>query len=234
MLFGGKENTFNDPNDNWHNDLNQAIDAKYLGSDWGWKLSASYDVQPNLQLDAVFSWAPNVTTTGHLDLVNNTVPALNLGGDGENEILDPSKLKLSQLTLTREVQNRTFPKLEIKLPKTLTLSAAYKLDWFALHFSYGIGLSSLSLAYGPDEIGLKPAHSFTLGLDFKYVQSGMGLLILKKVAHGSENLGDSGDSLLLPLFSLGTSSKVWQNYELNFSLVLSPVPIFKMGIGYSF
>ncbi len=234
MLFGGKENTFNDPNDNWHNDLNQALDAEYLGSDWGWKLSASYAVQPNLRLDAVFSWAPNVTTAGYLDLINNSVPALNLGGDGKDEILDPSKLKLSQLTLTREVQNKTFPKLEIKLPKTLTLAAAYRLGWFAMHFSYGLGLSPLSLAYGPDEIGLTPAHSFKLGLDFKYIQSGLGLLILKKVAHGSENLGDSGHSLLLPLFTLGTSSKVWQNYDLNFSLVVSPVPIFKMGIGYSF
>ena len=237
MLFGGKENTFNDPNDNWHNDLNQSIDAEYLGSDWGWKISASYDLQPNLQLDAVFSWAPNVTTAGHLALVNNTVPALNLGGeseDGEDEILDPAKLKLSQLTLTREVQNKTFPQLEIKLPKTLTLAAAYKLNWLALHFSYGLGLSPISLAYGPDEIGFKPAHSIKLGLDFKYIQTGFGLLILKKVAHGSENLGDSGTSILLPLFALGTHHQVWQNYDLNFSLVLAPMPIFKMGVGYSF
>jgi len=238
MVFGGKENTFNDPNDSWHNDLNQFIDADYRGSDWGWKIAATYHVNPDFQVNAVFHWTPNVTTSGYMTLVNNTIPALNLDLLGEQsdeqEILDPAKLKLSQLTLTEQVDNKVYPELEVRLPKMLRLGGAYRYHWLAVHFNYSLGLSPLSFVYGEDEIGLKPSHTFLLGFDLKYVQTGFGLSILHKKARGSKNLGSDGVRMQVPLFTLGTHINVGKNIRLYLSLQSLPLPSMKMSFNYQF
>ena len=239
MLFGGKENTFNDPNDAWHNDLNQFIDATYRGSDWGWKLGGSYSINPDFQVSGVFIWAPDITNRGSMKLINNTIPALNIDlmgqqGEQEQDILDPEKLKLSQLTLTREVDNKVYPSLQMRLPKILRIGAAYRVNWFAVHFSYSMGFSPLSFVYGKDEIGVKPAHTFLLGFNLKYVQMGLGLSVLKKVAKGSENLGEDGLTSILPLFTIGSQAQIGEAMNFYFSLLSLPLPCVKISFGYKF
>ena len=236
MLFGGKENIFNDPNDSWYNNLNQYINANYTGSDWGWKIACSFDLNDNFKFDTVFEWAPNVTARGNMEFINNTVPAINLGfGDsGDSEILNPEKLKLSQMTLTKRVDGNVYQKLELNLPKTLKLGAAMKTSWVALHLNYALGFSPVSFVYGNDEIGIKPSHILRLGLDFKYVQTALGFAILNKVAKGSETLGENGTTTMLPLFSLGTGLEFSQNYRADFQVFAVPMPILKLSLGIRF
>ncbi|NOY57835.1 MAG: hypothetical protein GXO75_02745 [Calditrichaeota bacterium] len=239
MLFGGKENTFNDPNDNWYNNLNQSIDAKYEGNDWGWQIAGGYDVNKRLQINAVFEWLPDIALGGFMDLLNNAVPALNLnvlGQDsgGEEGILNASKLNLSQLTLTKKVDNSTYSEIVLRLPKTLKLGAAYRYNWLVAHLNYSLGMTPMSIVYGRDEIGFRPAHTLRTGFDLKYIQIGAGFTTLTKVAKGSENLGEGGSTLIIPLFSLGTSVSFTQNMHLNVLVVSFPTPILRTSFSVKF
>jgi hypothetical protein len=239
MLFGGKENTFNDPRDNWHNDLNQSLNAQYRGSDWGWKLGGSWRFNENFMSSVVMDWQPNISASGDMKLVNNAIPALSLGKEdktksGEDEILDPSKLKLSQLTLTRQVDNKIYQRLTMNQPKILKIGAAYQWNWLALHLCFSKGFTPLSFIYGTDEIGLKLVYTLRLGLDFKYLQVGLGLMQLQKIARGSDKLRDGGESISVPLFSIGTDIHLRQNLDLQVVIAPTPLPMIKFGWGLFF
>lgn len=234
MLSGGKENIFNDPNDSWYNDLNQSIDAHYAGADLGWKIAGSYNFNKNLYFDAVLEWNPNVTASGSINLLNNAVPAINFNHEDGSEIIDPSKLKLSQLTLTKKVDNKVYPQVKLKLPRTLKIGGAFRTSRVNMHLNYGLAFSPVSFVYGKDEIGLKPTHTLRLGFDFKYVQTAMGFSVLKKVAKGSENLGEEGDAIFLPLFSLGSGMDFLNAYRVDFLIFAVPMPLLKVSLGYNF
>ncbi len=237
MLYGGRENTFNDPNDNWHNDLDQAVNARYKGDAVGWTLGSSYQVSDDISLAAVLEWMPDIDAAGYMRIVNNKVPALNLDavtGDSEDEIFQAEKLKLSQLTLTEPVPHQTFSTLKFKLPKTVKLGAAWHKKWFTAALSYHYTFSPVSFVYGGDEIGIKPGHRLTAGFDFKYVQTGVGFMTLKKFSRGPKDLETETVNYFLPVFTLGSSMVVQRNYLCYISLVLDPVPALKIGYGYYF
>ncbi len=240
MLFGGKENTFNDPNDNWHNDLNQAIKTEYKGSALASQVDAAYDVRPNFQLNLVYNWSQKIVTNGYMDLTNNAVPALNLDVLGEDEtdeeaeILDASKLKLSQLTLTKSVENETWNQLTLKMPSTLKLGMAYQINWFALHLNYSHGFSPIAFQYGDAEFGLSTDNLFRLGLDFKYVQLGMGIGTGNTITKGSKHFDEEQSSVYLPLFSLGSSFNISKMYSMNLMLVSTSTPILRTTFNVKF
>lgn len=241
MITGGKEFAFNDPNDNWYNQLNQVLEAEYDGGGWGWKLAGSYLVQENLQFQALVEWAPNIHTHGFANIVNNTIPALSLSlfgaedDDPEAEILDPEKLKLSQLTLTRQIDSETHAELLLKLPKTLKLGVAWRSGLISVHANYSLGFSPVAIQYGDHEIGLKPSHILRLGFDFKYLQAGIGFAALNRVMQGSTRLTEGdGATLWLPLFSLATGVDWLEHYRIDLLAIAVPLPVLKMTFGYRF
>lgn len=239
MLFGGKENTFNDPNDNWHNDLNQAIHTEYKGTGLGGQLAIGYDIFSNFQFNLVYNWAPDINMNGFMDLVNNAVPALNLDVLGENdsaddEILDASKLKLSQLTLTKQVNNNTYPNLFLRLPKTLNMGMAFQPGWFGVHLNCRKSFSPVSFQYGEEEIGLSPDYTLRTGLDFKYVQLSGGFVSLKKIASSSNVVSDDELTLFLPLFSIGSFIKFSNRYSMNVLLVSATTPLLRTTFNVNF
>ncbi len=238
MLYGGQENTFNDPNDNWHNDLTQSIDTHYDGHALSYQAGAAYSSNP-FYLAMVVDWNPDIRATGYLNLVSNTVPALNtdvLLGESEEddaEILDPEKLNLSQLTLTRRVNQTSYPEMTIRYPGTLKLGAAYRWDHTAVHFNYVWGFTPLSVVYGSEEAGIHPVHTVRLGLDIKSIQFGIGGTILKTLSEGAENLFSADQTLILPLASVGTTLE-WDPILLNMLLAANPTPMFSVTLGYRF
>jgi hypothetical protein len=238
MLYGGQENTFNDPNDNWHNDLTQSIDTDYDGHALSYQVAASYSSDP-FYLAMVMDWNPDIRATGQLDLVSNTVPALNtdvlLGESDEEdaEILDPEKLNLSQLTFTKRVNQTSFPEMTIRYPSMLKLGAAYRWDHTAVHLDYAWGITPLSVVYGPDKVGIHPVHTVRLGLDIKSVQLGIGGAILKTLSEGAENLFAADQTFILPLVSAGTTLE-FKRILLNMLLAANPTPLLSVTIAYRF
>ena len=236
MLFAGQEKAFNDPRDLWPNDLHQRIDSKYEGGGWGFKLGYTFRPQRNISIDAVFSWAADIVTSGAMNLHLNTIPALNIGvdADDEEEILDAAKLDLSRLTYTQPVYNKEYNQLTINLPKQLRLGVAYRLGSFEGHLSYGRYFHEFSFEYGDGRFGLKLENTLRLGFDLKYVQFGLGFITGRTVLVGSEVLEDANTSMFFPLFSLGTNFLFAQKYSLNLTAVSVPMPILRMSFGYQF
>jgi len=182
MLFAGQEKAFNDPRDLWSNNLHQRIDANFKGNSWGYKLGYTYRPNQDLSLDAVFSWAFGIVTSGEMNLEMNTVPALNVDPNVSNteEILDPAKLDLSMLTYTQPVYNKAYSELKINLPKNLRFGVAYRLGSLEGHLSYGRYFHEFSFEYGGGRIGLKLKNTLRLGLSYKYLQLDLDSLVLKR------------------------------------------------------
>ena len=236
MLFAGQEKSFNDPGDLWSNNLHQRIDSNYKGTGWGAKLGYTFRQSQNLSFDAVFSWAADIVTTGAMNLEMNTVPALNIdmNADDEDEILIQAKLDLSKLTYTQPVYNKNYNELTINQPKQLRLGAAYRLGSLEGHLSYGRYFHEFSFEYGEGRIGLKLKNTLRLGLDLKYVQMGLGFVSAETVLVGSKALEDAHSSLLFPLFTLGTRFRFAEKYTLHFTAVSVPMPFMRMSVGYQF
>ncbi len=99
MLFNGHEFIFNNPNDNWHNALNQSLQGKFKGSSWRMNWGGWYLLNGHFILDGVLSLQTPLTLNGELVLQTNKIPALNVNAlssdDPDAEILDPTKLNLS-------------------------------------------------------------------------------------------------------------------------------------------
>jgi len=237
MLYAGRENTFNDPNDSWINTLNQSFDGRYSGAGWGWRAGVLFETRPALQLALSFDWQPEISASGAAEILNYTVPALNLDAlgqeDGEDEILEAEELKLSQLTLTRAVENPVHSILTVKLPKTLRLGAAYSWKRMALHLTWVRGFDVLALCYGEDEIGLERRHSLTAGFDAGLVQLGAGYTRMNKTVSGSEKLGEQQE-LTLPLLSLGSHIPIVSGLDLDVLWFALPLPLLKLHFTWVF
>jgi len=232
MLLGGKENAFNDPNDPWHNDLQQAITANYGGESWGLKLGHTQQLSSHWQVAAAVDWRADTRAGGQLNLINNTLPALHLSLDGEDEeeILQPEKLKLSQLTLTETVAYPSHPLLVIRWPSVLRGGVLYRHHRFEAQFNYGVGFSPFAVRYGRDEIGIKPKHSFQLGLSHPWLQVTLGVLLLQKIAHGSEQLGENGSTFVLPQFSVGTRCNLGSAMHLQLTFLSLPLSMLRSSL----
>jgi hypothetical protein len=232
MLFGGKENAFNDPDDPWHNDLHQLIDADYRGHSLGIKLGQTAQLAEHWQAAILLDWRADMHAQGQLTLLNNMVPALNLSADSgeKEEILDPEKLKLSQLTLTQTADYTSYPNLIIRWPGTLRFGLLYQHHRWETQLNYSYGLSPFALRYGPDEIGVKPAHSIRLGIVHPWLQLGLGASIIEKTAKGSKRLGDSRARYIIPQFSLGTGFNFKAGVHLILTLVTVPLPVLRTSV----
>lgn len=235
MLFGGKENTFNNPNDNWHNDLNQALTSGYKGSALGGQLALSYEPAEFFQINLIYERLPQLALSGHADIVNNTVPALNLesiiGDNGaEEEILDASKLKLSQLTLTKEVANKTYPAMTINLPSMLKIGMAWQWRGLALHLLYSRRMSPFSIVYGDDELSLPAGSMWRAGFDFKYFQMSLGAIEMEPKIPATNYFSPTSQKVWAPLFSLGSSYDFGGRYTAHLLLVSVPSPLLRTGL----
>jgi len=232
MLFGGKENAFNDPGDPWHNDLHQFIDADYSGQAWGIKLGQIARLSEHWQAAALLDWRADMHAHGALTLINNTVPALNLSADKSNdeEILDPEKLKLSQLTLTRTAAYASYPELTVRWPGALRIGLLYQHRRLETQINYSYGLSPFAMRYGKDEIGLRPVHSVRLGIVHPWLQVGLGASVVEKIAQGSERLGESGETFIIPQFSLGTGFHIRSGIQIILALVTVPLPVLRTSL----
>jgi len=238
MIFGGQEHIFNNPADPWPNDLTQSIRGRYAGGGWGVKLGAFHPVNSKVAVQAVVNLSFPLGMTGDLDIVQNRIPALDLDalfeGGAEQEILDPAKLKLTQLTLTERVAKETYRRLQMRFPHELTLGVAGHLGLLEGAFHYTRYLSDLSFQYGPDRVGVEIEHGVRLGLDFRYARLGLGLLTGHETRlHRGREKSDRR-ALIVPLASIGGGVTFLHTYELNLQVVAVPSPMLRASFGLSF
>jgi len=245
ILRAGRETAFNDPEDPWPNDLYQKMSGSYRGTGWGLKMGASCRLRSNLSLDAALSLPSRITLRGSMEIVQYTVPGLDLS---DEDPLDADQVDLDEPTRTEMVDNPTADQVAVDLPGALCLGAAWRYRFaavllqYARYFGeyacrYDIAQSDLPVAYSA---GLQPGHVFTLGLEAGPARLGGGMILGKAFYERDPEKEDAGsgapeeDSLIVPTFSLGTGFALGKGYRLDLLLISVPAGVMRATTTWNF
>ena len=244
ILRAGQETAFNDPSDPWPNDLYQEMSGSYRGTGWGLKMGASCRLRPNLSLDATLSLPSRITLRGGMEIMQHTVPGLDLSDD---DPLDADQVDLDEPTRTETVDNPTADHVAVDLPGALCLGAAWRYRFatallqYARYFGeyacrYDIAGADLPVAYSA---GLRPGHVLTLGLETGPARLSGGV-ILGKAFYQRDPEKENGDgeleedSLIVPTFSLGTGFALGDTYRLDLLLISVPAGVMRATTTWTF
>lgn len=244
METAGSEFAFNDPydphinfEDGEQNNLNQSIYCSFRGKGWGLKIGGNYKLNPALSFGAMIEFAPTITFSGIMEVDQNIIPALNsdaLFGDSEEEIMDPARLDLAKLTLTVPYENPTDDKLTLRFPSSMNFNMSYQ--WGFLRG--GINWTKYFGEFSYDFLGTSRGAKFKWGLkkgfDLKYIQIGLGMLVLDEIRKGSDNDEDASHNILIPQFSMGTGFSLNRFTRTETLAFLAPTPVFKQVLFFSF
>jgi len=245
ILRAGRETAFNDPSDPWPNDLYQEMSGSYQGTGWGLKMGASCRLRPNLSLDATLSLPSRITLQGEMDIVQHTVPGLDLSDD---DPLDADQVDLDEPTRTETVDNPTADRVNVDLPGALCLGAAWRYRFatallqYARYFGeyacrYDIAQADLPVAYSA---GLRPGHVLTVGLEAGPARLAGGMILGKAFyERDPENEEADGEapeeeSLIVPTFSLGTGFALGRGYRLDLLLISVPAGVMRATTTWNF
>ncbi|MFZ5518535.1 MAG: hypothetical protein ACOY90_18035 [Candidatus Zhuqueibacterota bacterium] len=244
METAGSEFAFNDPYDphinfeeGEQNNLNQSIYCSFKGNAWGVKLGADYHLRPNLSFAAMVEIAPTLTLSGVMDVDNNIIPALNsdvLLGNSEEEIMDPSKLDLAKLTLTVPYENPTDDRLILRFPSSANFGVTYR--WACITGSLQVTgyFGELSYATLGTRRGADFKWSLRNGLDFKYVQIGLGVVAVDEIREGTDDDAGAVENILIPQCSLGTGFSLGRFARTETQAFIAPTPVFKQVLLFNF
>ncbi|MFQ5863886.1 MAG: hypothetical protein ACE5IW_01500 [bacterium] len=239
MIFGGTEHVFNNPQDPWPNTLRQSAKARYRGNGLGLNLSGTYHLKPNVWvLDAVLELPFTIKMSGQVEQEFNKIPALNLDavirGEELDEILDPVKLKLSQLTLTEPDSFETYDALSLSIPKKIKGSLTYLGKRLKTRLTFGKYLSRIQLEYEPNRIGLNSAFFVNAQFEVARFQLSMGLTKIKPFARKTdeEPVGDSNH--IIPSFALGANLNLSKNSKIYLILSSTPSPALRSRVTFNF
>ncbi len=245
ILRAGRETAFNDPADPWPNDLYQEMAGSYRGTGWGLKIGTSCRLKPDLSLDATLSLPSKITLRGQMDIVQYTVPGLNLSDD---DPLDADQVDLDEPTRTETVDNPTADQVVVNLPGALCLGAAWHFRFatallqYARYFGeyacrYDIAEADLPVAYSA---GLRPGHVLTLGLEAGPARLSGGI-ILGKVFYqrdpedqDGQDEGSGEDAMMVPTFSLGTGFALGSGYRIDLLLISIPAGVMRATTTWTF
>ena len=238
MLFNGHEYIFNNPNDNWYNTLTQSIKGKYKGSGWRMNWGGWYFYNKNFIFDGVISLQTAARMNGNIALQLNKIPALNMNAfssdDPNAEILDPTALDLSRLTLTDSVKNLTYPALFLNQQSYLKVGILYQTSHFYWYNSYAQNFGYAGIEYGPYELGLQSKFDWQTLLGFRHFYVDSRLKYVKSFIHHSEKLGKGDSRVWLPSFAIGYARLFHKHYAVHMGLSFLPDPIIYFSTGYQF
>jgi len=237
MLYNGVEYIFNNPNDLWYNDLTQSINGRYEGEGWETRWGSVYSLGSDMYLDLALTFSAPIKLEGQLDIRQNKIPALNfkaLSGDEEAEILEPSKLELSQLTRTEPVENKTYPSLFIHLPDHLGVGFLLNRHPWKFYFNYGHFLEKFFIEYGDYRLGLQMGHSLKFSIGYGRFLARGQLWTARTFTEGSPRLKAAGSFLVIPKLNFHYGLTLARSYNFNFMLQVMPAPALGMTVGYRF
>ncbi|MDI6807902.1 MAG: hypothetical protein QME66_02825 [Candidatus Eisenbacteria bacterium] len=232
MSYSGQEFIFNNPNDDWHNDLNQSAWASFKGKAWGKKLGASYRMGNRLSLDALYEDLPDILLTGSMNVVENKVPALNT--EGGDDILDPTKLDIAKLTLTEFIENRTSDSLSIHLPSSFKIGSSIRLGFITTTVTYATYTGQFGYSFLGQTRGVEPKRSVGLGLDFSLLKLGAVVTWADEVRQGTDDDAGRKTNLLLPSASIGFGMPLRKGLRVDSTVLAVPAPLGRVSFSMSF
>ncbi|HID95321.1 MAG TPA: hypothetical protein EYP53_04595 [Candidatus Latescibacteria bacterium] len=261
------EEAFGDPTLGWlgpgkQNTLDALIRGDFEDTGWGVKIGTSYRLGRHLSFDGFLNFPPSLDLRGRLMVSHNTLDALNLEAEEGEDILDTSKLILSQLTRTKNATT-TSDYLHINLPRSYNLGAAFHAGSFAFVLNYSQYSGELSFDYRcetkeaitpppsaasrDDSVvvlhrayseGLRLKNGIRMGLDLRYLRFGGGVIFADEVSSGFKdkegNPREPVTDLPLPFFSMAMTIPIGDNLRIGTVLVALPLMALRTSVDYSF
>jgi len=237
MLYAGQEYAFNDPNSLWPTDLSQSLDGRYHGGGWLFRAGIWRLLQPTTILDLSIQAGTPVVARGALDIIQNRIPAFNIDaliwGEEGAELLDASRLKLTQLTLTERVDNPTYPELRLSVPAAFRFGLVQRSRATDAAFAATLFVGDYTLTYGPSAFSFIPSWRFEGLLTHKKFSARLALTRLNLTVQGSEHLGTLESVYFLPDVWFSYTTMVEPGVVFCHVLRLLPVPGYFVQIGVS-
>lgn len=233
---GGDTRAFNDPARVQYDSLFTNIRGDWEGSARRFRVGVGYHPGRKFSLDATLTMPFEMRLTGPFSMVHNSIRALNLGAEGDEEVFDVDVLVEDNLTKTQK---------EItEIPGAVLSSAGKVALGFSSHWSNYLASAvythyfdemSYRFAYeqfdslhvkteeGTIRQGIRPQNGIRIGIGVEPLILGLGLLTGETFKVTTEDEKDpkisDPDRFFLPFFSLGGGVRL--SRHLRFDYVLS-------------
>ena len=231
VALAGHEEAFNEPDEDWPNQLYSQMSGSYSGASWGWKAGVSWRLRDNLSLDGTLTLPSTLRLNGHLDITQYTLPAaIDLDSD---EVLDPDEIDQDEPTRTETQDNPTADQVLIDSPGSIKVGAAWRISfltailqvsryWGDLAGRYRIEDGGETVSY---HLGITPTNAVTLGIDLGVVRLSGGLLAGETFYRRQPQQEDDPPEvtrLVVPTFTLGAGMGLGGGYGVDLLLVSVP------------
>ncbi|MDZ7373906.1 MAG: hypothetical protein ONB23_08025 [candidate division KSB1 bacterium] len=228
MLYAGLEHAFNDPSAPWPTDLSQELDVDIRGAGISLRAGVWHLLTKSTVVDASIRVAGATECKGKVFLVQNRIPALNLDGlllgEEDAEILEPARLKLTQLTLTERVQPKTYGGARLTSPVELRLGFLSVARRASGAFAAQAYVGELGFQYGPTLLAARPRWKLHGTLSYGRAFTTLSLTSLELFTQGAGRyVRDIRQGLGAPQWAFGLA---WQRgpWTVVQYLRLLPVP----------
>ncbi|MBN2011612.1 hypothetical protein JW960_19935 [candidate division KSB1 bacterium] len=246
MVTAGNERAFNNPDDPWENSLSSSMYGQYEGHSTTFKFGSTFKLNPNWGIGTVLAMAKPLKMAGDMTIKQRTLAALNLGAEGDEEILDvtSNQFDLAEPTRTVIVDNPTSKTLTLNMPSYFGLGITGKMGFFGLSLNYNQYFGEFSYEYnfvrnqglGNEEQvnyaqGIRLSNSIRFGLDFKIFRLGAGAMMGTMF---NDNDPESEDkSMIVPSFTLGTGFHITRQLGVDLLLLGVPTGVGKITLTYA-
>ncbi len=245
---GGDSRAFNDPARVQYDSLFATARGDWEGRAERIRLGLGYHPTRHISLDATFSSSFAITLSGPFSMVHNSIRALNLGAEGDEEVFDVDKLVEDNLTKT-EKKITQVP--GVRLEGAGQFSAGFSAHWqnYVASFVYSRYFDNLGyqLTYqqfdslgqeieeGEIHQGLRLENAFRLGIGVEQLTLGLGVLLgesFKTTLEDGELEISEPDRVFFPFFSLGGGVRLSTHFHLDYVVSLYNSSFFRFSTTY--
>jgi len=224
--YGGTEYAFNDPNDPWHNALDQTVDGSYEGEAVGWTVGASWRPGRSLTVDAAYVVAPTIALDGEIVTVSNLPPAFE---DGE---IDADGISASQPTLTEPETEVEDARADIEFPSYIGGAVSIELGPALTTIEYRRYMGALAVAFDEYYEAVEASDGLGLEVDLGAMRFGAGVLRGTLVHDDGDERTE--EDIILPLVNLGFGIGVIDGMRLETTALAVPMQAFRTSLVYEF
>lgn len=227
---------FNDPRRIQYDSLYAIIKGDWEGSGHRFRWGVGYHPKPNLSLDAALALPFTVDLRGPFTMVHNTIRALNLGAEGDEEVFDVDILVEDNLTKTVKRVTRV-PGVDFEIPGSLSLGFTTRWDNYLASVVYIKYFEPLAYRLSYDQFdsvgvplkggeihqGIDLGSAFRLGIGVEPLILGLGVVFgetfrTELVEFRTKTETADRSRIFLPFFSLGGGVKLGPRFRLDYVL----------------
>ncbi|MFQ5674269.1 MAG: hypothetical protein ACE5G1_00100 [bacterium] len=233
----GDTKSFNDPRAIQYDSLFATIRGDWEGNGQRIRSAIGFHPRHNLSLDLVFTTPLRIDMRGPFSMVHNTIRALNLNAEGDEEVLDVDILVEDNLTKTKKIVTRV-PGMDLQAPGSLALGFSTNWQNYFASFTYTTYFDKLGYRFSFEEVdslgqniksgevrqGIDLGNSFRIGIGVEQLILGLGVLFAEtfektttiKPSQNGPKISTKGSRFFLPFFSLGGGVDVSSSFRLDY------------------